>query len=254
YVSSEDELDDMNDEEDAEDTDFVPPISEDDESSDMSTDEEGENVEVVPENVNIEEEADEVKQFKKLAENIFEAEDDEDKEVNPALLSDMKLVPKMKWNTMKECRRFFRNYAVTKRFQWTQVKNDRKRYQLKCADEKCKWYIRCSLKKDNHTVQLRKHYDVHVCETDWQDKCVHINAPWVISKVLDSFRVHPDWKPKNIKAEVKRQWAYDITYWTAWNARVKMLEIINGNYEESFAMVPELRRQILKGNPDSVCR
>ncbi|KAF5182608.1 hypothetical protein FRX31_027804 [Thalictrum thalictroides] len=57
---------DPNNLKEAEDTNLVPPISEDDEGSDMSTDEEAENVDVVPENVTIE-----VKQFKKLADNIL---------------------------------------------------------------------------------------------------------------------------------------------------------------------------------------
>ncbi|KAF5205474.1 hypothetical protein FRX31_004939, partial [Thalictrum thalictroides] len=124
---------------------------------------------------------DEELKFRELAKNIFEEEDNE-RDRDSVLEPIPELVPNMQWRTMKECRLFFRTYAIQKNFTWKQVKNDKKRYKLSCSHKNCGWFIRASTKNDNHTVQLRKYSDLHTCESNASNKNLHCNSSWVIPK------------------------------------------------------------------------
>ncbi|OVA12036.1 hypothetical protein BVC80_1481g31 [Macleaya cordata] len=77
------------------------------------------------------------------------------------------------------------------------------------------------------------------------------NARWVPRNMLDTFRTHPKYKPKDIRAEVMFKMKVKISYWTAWHARWICLEKIMGNYEESYKLLPELCTQVLSSNPGS---
>ncbi|KAL5717647.1 hypothetical protein ACHQM5_010627 [Ranunculus cassubicifolius] len=45
-----------------------------------------------------------------------------------------------------------------------------------------------------------------------------------------------------------------VTYWVAWEARRRLMEKINGNYEEGYKLVPNMCRNILANNPDSIVK
>ncbi|KAF9598367.1 hypothetical protein IFM89_027255 [Coptis chinensis] len=60
--------------------------------------------------------------------------------------------------------------------------------------------------------------------------------------------------PEDIQAEIMSRHGVHISYWTAWSTRVKILENINGNYEEGYRLLPELCRQVQSKNPGTIAR
>ncbi|MCL7033786.1 hypothetical protein MKW94_001516, partial [Papaver nudicaule] len=75
---------------------------------------------------------------------------------------------------------------------------------------------------------------------------------WVFRMMLDKFKAHPNYKPKNFQAEIKREHKVEISYMTAWHARHLCIERVMGNFEESYSFLPEFCSQLLKKNPGSV--
>lgn len=71
-------------------------------------------------------------------------------------------------------------------------------------------------------------------------------------KILGYVRDNPDCKPKAIRKRANRKYKVNISYWTAWHARWRCLEMILGSFEDSYAKVPELCEQIKKDNPGSI--
>ncbi|CAH9067983.1 unnamed protein product [Cuscuta europaea] len=63
---------------------------------------------------------------------------------------------------------------------------------------------------------------------------------------------HKSYTPRDIIAIAWSRWTININYWKAWHARLLALEHVHGNYEKSYAQVPELCRQIEASNPDSL--
>ncbi|KAF9618017.1 hypothetical protein IFM89_039414 [Coptis chinensis] len=157
-------------------------------------------------------------------EPIPSVEDEDIKEDNK-----LKLEPSMQWNSMPECRSYLKSLAIQDIFSFKQKQNDTKRYRIYCIgeDHADKEMVKpCTWKADgkNHVKQAK--------------------APWVAQVLEDFLRDHPSMKPLNVHKEVWRRFGVELSYYTAWKAKVKMFEKINGNYEASYLVVSELKKQI----------
>ncbi|KAF9593184.1 hypothetical protein IFM89_020480 [Coptis chinensis] len=67
-------------------------------------------------------------------------------------------------------------------------------------------------------------------------------------------RAHPNLSSKDLMAQVLYEFRVAISYWTAWRSRSRMLERINGNYEESYTKISVLKTQILHRNEGSIAK
>ncbi|KAL5711197.1 hypothetical protein ACHQM5_021682 [Ranunculus cassubicifolius] len=82
-----------------------------------------------------------------------------------------------------------------------------------------------------------------------------MNCNWVALKLEDEVRLHYQcYKPREIVLAVWDKWATNISYFTAWKARTKIMELIHGNYEDSYRVAPALCLQMLKRNPGSIAQ
>ncbi|KAF9594105.1 hypothetical protein IFM89_027423, partial [Coptis chinensis] len=235
---------------DNEDEDYTP--KEDDEHAD----------DLVNEAIDLEEEADDmINSLGNCTNNLYQEQyhSVEDEDVKQELV--LKLEPGMQWKSMEECRKFLKTLAIQNLFSFRQKQNDKKRYRIYCIGEDhsdqemvkgCTWKVACSLTIDNHTVKLRKYVGTHTCEADGKNHVVQAKAPWVATVLEDFLRDHPNMKHVDVHKEVFRRYGVELSYYTSWKSKVMMFEKINGNYESSYAVVSELKNQILKRNQGSV--
>ncbi|KAL5711434.1 hypothetical protein ACHQM5_021890 [Ranunculus cassubicifolius] len=80
-----------------------------------------------------------------------------------------------------------------------------------------------------------------------------IQARWVAKKLEDEVRCHYlSYKPKDLIDAIWEKHQTHISYGTAWRARIKIMEMIYGNYEESYKLGPALCYQMIKRNPGGV--
>ncbi|KAF9595007.1 hypothetical protein IFM89_036025 [Coptis chinensis] len=105
-----------------------------------------------------------------------------------------------------------------------------------------------------YTFPLRKFCGEHTCQANEKDMYKQCTAPWVANALEDEFRTHPTYRPEDIQAEIMSRHGVHISYWTAWSARVTILENINGNYEEGYRLQSELCRQVQNKNPGTIAR
>ncbi|KAF9612607.1 hypothetical protein IFM89_002203, partial [Coptis chinensis] len=181
-------------------------------------------------------------------EPIPSVEDEDIKEDNK-----LKLEPGMQWKSMPGCRSYLKSLAIQDIFSFKQKQNNTKRYRIYCIGEDhvdkemvkpCTWKVACSITRDHHTVKLRKFVGTHTCEADGKNHVKQAKAPWVAQVLEDFLRDHPNMKPLDVHKEVWRRFRVELSYYTAWKAKVKMFEKINGNYEASYLVVSELKKQI----------
>ncbi|KAI3963605.1 hypothetical protein MKW92_038167 [Papaver armeniacum] len=152
------------------------------------------------------------------------------------------------WASCQECRDYIKDQNIFQNFDIVQVKNTEIQQQYKCKDPNCKWNVYCSRIWDKVPFRCKKGDFEHTCKTTHG-----INNPLAKARVmLDAFKVHPNYKPKDFKSEVKRVHSVEISYWTAWHAWHMCMERFFGNYEESYALSPECCEQILKRNDGSI--
>ncbi|CAH9124769.1 unnamed protein product [Cuscuta epithymum] len=157
------------------------------------------------------------------------------------------------WLTMDACRKYIRMYAIKNKFEIYFQKNCADKLILRCKGERCPWRCYVIRKNDGHTTELKSLQEEHTCENDGRNKNRGANARWIASMLAQDMRLHhKSYIPQDIIAIAWSRWTLNISYWQAWNARLMALEELHGNYEKSYTQVPELCRQILASNPDSL--
>ncbi|KAF9602425.1 hypothetical protein IFM89_027554 [Coptis chinensis] len=94
---------------------------------------------------------------------------------------------------------------------------------------------------DEHTFKLRNYVETHSCEADGKNKNAQATCGWVADKLEGFLRSHPQMKPKDLILEVLDKFGVGISYYTAWKAKVRVLERINefnGDYLQSLSWGP----------------
>lgn len=160
------------------------------------------------------------------------------------------------WDNVYEARDYLRLHGVVKKFRLYLEKNDSDILIARCKnDANCPWrcYVRRST--DKHTMKVKKVNLVHSCEGNRTDANSTVGARWIATKVEQQMRLHhKSYTPQDIIQEMWHLFQLKVKYWQAWHARAIALERVHGNYNDSYTKVPELCRQILLSNPDSVAK
>ncbi|KAF6172509.1 hypothetical protein GIB67_007022 [Kingdonia uniflora] len=166
---------------------------------------------------------------------IYSKEED-DKAKTPLTVGFKEFEVGMQWATVYEAREHMR------------------RLRLKCLEEEYEWLVFISRNNDGHTMILRHGNFQHSCEGKLGVDSTLCNQPWVVREVEALVRDVMAMTPKAIKTRMKTQYGAEISYWTAWNARLICMESIVGSYDQGYHKLPSFCVEILKSNPGSIAR
>ncbi|KAI3937143.1 hypothetical protein MKW92_040015 [Papaver armeniacum] len=126
-----------------------------------------------------------------------------------------------------------------------QKKNKKKVQSYRCKDETCEWKIYFALVlHDGQTFECKSGHFIHTCESTHGLNHPLANARWVAKVMLECYKAHPNYKPRDFITEVKKNHKVDISYFTAWHAFHLCNEKIMGSYEEGYSLLPALCDQI----------
>ncbi|KAI3837766.1 hypothetical protein MKX03_029021 [Papaver bracteatum] len=145
----------------------------------------------------------------------------------------------MELGSFTECREYLRDYGIRKRFGMRKIMNNKVRQEY------------CISMSDNVTFRLKRGEFKHTCQPRGLENAL-ANIKLVAQKIPGYVRDNHDCNPKAIRIRVKRKYKVNISYWTAWHARWRCLEMILGSFEDSYAKVPELCEKIKEDNPGSI--
>lgn len=166
--------------------------------------------------------------------------------------------------------RHLKRYCVKHECVYKAHKSDPDRLRVWCTnrfnvtgDVVCRWFVFASKRPNLETFKVRKVDLVHTCKVKKGDNNCRNSRnrsadPLLVSEVIlenlkkTSYSVIP--RPKQIAEDFLAEKLIDIPYHTAWKARNLVLEGLNGNYEESFADVPQFCKMMLHTNRGSVAK
>ncbi|KAF9601911.1 hypothetical protein IFM89_023975 [Coptis chinensis] len=104
------------------------------------------------------------------------------------------------------------------------------------------------------TMKLRKYNDIYTCEANEENKVMQAKAPWAVNELEVFARANPTFAPVDLFNEIYCKYGVHISYWTAWRARIMLLEKMHGNYEEGYMVISEMKKQILERNKRSIVK
>ena len=95
-----------------------------------------------------------------------------------------------------------RDYAISKKFDYIQIKNNNLKINLVCKDPKSKWRVYVWNVPHELTAMLRSFQPEHTCKCDekWNNSLAH--ARWVANEIEQDIRNHTHYKPRDIQTEI----------------------------------------------------
>ncbi|KAI3864049.1 hypothetical protein MKW98_031641 [Papaver atlanticum] len=131
------------------------------------------------------------------------------------------------WASYQECRDYIKDQNIFQNFDIVQVKNTQIQHQI--------W--------DKVTFRCKNGDFEHTCKTTHGINNPLAKARWVFRVMLDAFKGHPNYKPKDFKSEVKRVHSVEISYWTAWHVRLQGESYPDGGVVQRAEEIYKMNRQ-----------
>ena len=133
------------------------------------------------------------------------------------------------------------------------VETNPKLWVVKCKNG-CTWRLRASKSNDEHGYfKITKYNGDHHCMYPHTSQD-HVNLDMnVIAKMIISYvKCDPDMRISLVIEKVKNSQRYTISYKKAWRARKKAIQMVFGDWDESYRRLPRFIAALQKYNPGTV--
>lgn len=156
-----------------------------------------------------------------------------------------------RFNSFSEFREALHKYSIAHGFAYRYKKNDSHRVSVKCKSEGCPWRIYASRLATTQLVCIKKMNAEHTCEGATVKAGYRATRGWVGSIIKEKLKVSPNYRPKDIADDIRREYGIQLNYSQAWRAKEIAREQLQGSYKEAYKLLPFFCDKIKETNPGS---
>ena len=157
------------------------------------------------------------------------------------------------FDDVKDFRDALHKYAISKGFTYKFVKSDGIRATAECTAPNCTWRIHASKSSAKQKFVVRKLNDVHTCEGEIGKRGRRLaNQRWVTSVIKEKMRDSPDYSPREIVNDFRRDYGVQMNYYQAWRVRSFAKKELNTSENEESGQLFWFCQRIMETNPDSI--
>ena len=149
----------------------------------------------------------------------------------------------MTFDEKAQCIRAVKEYNIRNHFDCTTLYSDQKRLNFVCSsrDSGCTWSLGASNSKTHKKWIIKSIKGQHTCLAPMLRQDHRQLDKAVIAQIIQPIvKTNPTVSIKTLMAEIKTFMNYTPSYKKTWLAKQKALEMIHGNWEESYAKLPKL--------------
>lgn len=157
-----------------------------------------------------------------------------------------------RFNTFTEFREALHKYSIAHGFAYRYKKNDSHRVTVKCKSQGCPWRIYASRLATTQLICIKKMSSKHTCEGAAVKAGYRATRGWVGNIIKEKLKSSPNYKPKDIADDIKREYGIQLNYSQAWRAKEIAREQLQGSYKEAYTLLPYFCEKIKETNPGSV--
>ncbi|KAK9287798.1 hypothetical protein L1049_016238 [Liquidambar formosana] len=156
-----------------------------------------------------------------------------------------------RFSSFSEFREALHKYSIAHGFAYRYKKNDSHRVTVKCKSQGCPWRIYASRLATTQLICIKKMHTTHTCEGAAVKAGYRATRGWVGSIIKEKLKVSPNYKPKDIADDIKREYGIQLNYSQAWRAKEIAREQLQGSYKEAYNQLPYFCEKIKETNPGS---
>ncbi|KAK2646065.1 hypothetical protein Ddye_021260 [Dipteronia dyeriana] len=157
-----------------------------------------------------------------------------------------------RFNSFTEFREALHKYSIAHGFAYRYKKNDSHRVTVKCKSQGCPWRIYASRLATTQLICIKKMSSKHTCEGAAVKAGYRATRGWVGNIIKEKLKSSPNYKPKDIADDIKREYGIQLNYSQAWRAKEIAREQLQGSYKEAYTLLPYFCEKIKETNPGSV--
>lgn len=163
---------------------------------------------------------------------------------------DVELVVRMKFNDHRELKHAIKSQAVAKGFFIKYVKSESTRVLAVCGyPDICKWRLWATKMTSEESFQIKTLNANHNCIRDYS--AFIVDNTWLAKKYARKIRDYPNWKLKDIQADMFNNYGLKVTLNQCWRAKQKAVGQIEIDLEKHYAILFDYAEEIQRTNPDS---
>ncbi|CAN6726720.1 unnamed protein product [Malus baccata var. baccata] len=156
-----------------------------------------------------------------------------------------------RFNSFSEFREALHKFSIAHGFAYRYKKNDSHRVTVKCKGQNCPWRIYASRLSTTQLICIKKMNTDHTCEGAAVKAGYRATRGWVGSIIKEKLKISPNYKPKAIAEDIKREYGIQLNYSQAWRAKEIAREQLQGSYKEAYNQLPYFCEKIKETNPGS---
>ncbi|XP_077228540.1 uncharacterized protein LOC143861489 [Tasmannia lanceolata] len=150
-----------------------------------------------------------------------------------------------------ECfKRVVQEYAIRRKFLLFTNDSRSSKYAVRCKERTCPWRITGTKRLD--VVKVKTFVSEHMCSSKLHNNDhPFVTSPWVAETCKGLFSRPEDIKVSAIVDYIKMKWDITISYRKAHTAKEIIHEIICGNADDSYRILPAYSFELTRSNPGS---
>ncbi|TYK22454.1 uncharacterized protein E5676_scaffold3009G00020 [Cucumis melo var. makuwa] len=142
--------------------------------------------------------------------------------------------------------------AIKNNFEFKTVKSNSKSIEFKCSQDNCSWYVRASRYKGGELWRLRKYIANHNCSINViQTTHKQASASLISDCIGKDFSSFDRSTPNDIMIHMRTKLGVNVSYYKAWRAKELVMNSLNGEAKESYALIPNFFMKLKEINPGS---
>lgn len=157
-----------------------------------------------------------------------------------------------RFNSFNEFREALHKYSIAHGFAYRYKKNDSHRVTVKCKAQGCSWRIYASRLSTTQLICIKKMNTMHTCGGAAVKAGYRATRGWVGSIIKEKLKISPNYRPKDIADDIKREYGIELNYSQAWRAKEIAREQLQGSFKEAYNLLPFFCEKIKETNPGSI--
>ncbi|GLT91403.1 hypothetical protein SLE2022_092940 [Rubroshorea leprosula] len=157
-----------------------------------------------------------------------------------------------RFGSINEFREALHKYSIAHGFAYKFKKNDSRRVTVICKAQGCPWRIYASRLATTQLVSIKKMNSKHTCEGAAAKSGHRATRGWVGSIIKEKLKTTPNYKPKDIAEDIKREYGVQLNYSQARRAKKIARDQLQDSFKDAYALLPFFCEKIKETNPGSI--
>nr|XP_043608881.1 uncharacterized protein LOC122580681 [Erigeron canadensis] len=157
-----------------------------------------------------------------------------------------------RFSSFADFREALHRFSIAHAFRYKYKKSDDHRVSVKCKAEGCPWRIYVSRLPTTHLIRIKKMIPEHTCNGMAAKAGYRATKGWVGNIIKEKLKNSSNYRPKDIVADIQREYGVQLNYSQAWRAKGIAKEQLQGSYKESYSLLPLFCNKIMETNPGSL--